>query len=94
MSNREAGKTRVKIAEMLEKQIGVFCQPEDIWQNNYPAAKYMDLARWGVDAKYADGRFVSVSSWDRMGDIVKSKIIVVVSKDSLGVEVCSGGSKR
>ena len=47
---RQVGKIRVKLAMLLRRLIpGLELEPEDIWQNNYPAAKYLDLCRWGAN---------------------------------------------
>lgn len=83
---RNPGRTRIKLAELLNKEFGTQIQPEDIWDNNYPAAKWLDLARWGVDAEMPDGYRRNIHSWDRMGEIVKHGV-VEVDRDSLGMEV-------
>jgi hypothetical protein len=83
------GRTRIKLAKILSEELGVEVLPENIWQNNYPAAKWLDLARWGVDANIPGlGNNVNVHSWDTMGEIVK-KGVAIVSRESTGIEVCS-----
>jgi hypothetical protein len=83
------GRTRIKLAALLSKELGLVIEPEDIWDNNYPAAKWLDLARWGVDARPPGKAFkINVHSWDTMGEIVK-KGVAVVSRDHCGIEVCS-----
>jgi hypothetical protein len=83
------GRTRIKLAELLSKELGVEVRPEAIWQNNYPAAKWLDLARWGVPVNIPGlGKNVNVHSWDTMGEIVKNGV-AIVSRESIGIEVCT-----
>jgi hypothetical protein len=53
------GRIRIKLAELLSKELNVEIRPEDIWQNNYPAAKWLDLCRWGVEARTAITGFLT-----------------------------------
>jgi hypothetical protein len=83
------GRTRIKLAELLERELGVQVRPEDIWQNNYPAAKWLDLCRWGVEARQPGLKITAnVHSWDTMGEILK-KGLAVVSREPTSIEVCS-----
>lgn len=78
------GRVRVKLAEIIERELGCQCDPYDIWQNNTPSAKWLDLARWGVTCRFPDGATKNIHSWDTMTAIVKHGL-AVVSDDG---EVC------
>lgn len=83
-----AGRTRIKLAEMLLRDCGITVHPDDIVQNIAPSARWLDLCRWCADGTKEGGEFVHVCSWSRMGDIVRSGKIAVVDDDHLGFEVC------
>jgi len=85
---RGPGRIRIKLSEIIKDALGCQCDPQDIWQNNYPAAKWLDLARWGVDCRFAEG-LKNVHSWDTMSDCV-NRGIVIVDKDLFSIEVCGG----
>lgn len=85
-----AGRSRIKIAEMLESQLGIKVDSNDIHCNSTPTDKWLDMCRWCVDGKDSDGRHVHVCSWDRMGDIIRSNKIAVVDSDPHAFEICCG----
>lgn len=67
---------------MLQKDCGIKVAPQDIWQNNFPAARIVEACRWGVTGTDKDGNFARVCSWDRMSEIVQSgKIAVITCKN-------------
>ena len=75
---------------MLQSQLGISVDPSDIHCNKSPSDRWMDMCRWCVDGRDRDGRRVHVCSWDRMGDIIRSKKIAVVDADPHAYEVCRG----
>ncbi len=84
------GRYRVKIAEMLKEQLGIEVDAHLINCNNSPQARLEDIARWDVYGWNSAGMKVHVCSWDRMGDIIKSKKIEVVDSCPIHFEVCRG----
>jgi hypothetical protein len=89
MSRRKPGRTRIKLAKLLTDLLGFSVDPEDIWDNNYPEAKYLDLCRWGAYLK--NGRkSVHIASWDRMVDCVKEGITMFAT-DDFSFEICRKG---
>lgn len=85
---RRVGRIRVKLAERLNAQFNIEIDPESMWVQNPSFARW-DLARWGVQIKFPDGRSRNLHSWDTMTDVLKAKIIGVVEDDGLSVEVCA-----
>lgn len=81
------GKTRERLAEMIREEFNCECDPNEIWMNRHPAAKWLDLARWGVTCRFPDGLTRNVHSWDTMTNIVRFGL-AVVDIDTHGVEVC------
>lgn len=73
---------------MLLRDCEITVDPFDILQNISPSSRWLDLCRWCVNGTTSDGVFIHVCSWARMGDIVRSGRIAVVSNDYLGFEVC------
>ena len=85
------GRFRLKIAEMLKEQLGIEVEAHEIHCNNSPNDHWLGMCRWCVDGWDKENRRVHVCSWDRMGDIIKSKEIAVVDNDIHHFEVCRGG---
>lgn len=88
---KRIGRARKKISKMLLDQLGIVLEPVEIWQNNTPASRMIDAARWGGYG-YINGKKVNVHSWETMGDIIKCKKIVKVGEldDRFDFEVCRG----
>ncbi len=85
------GRMRIKIAALLLRDCGLIADPYDINTNNSPPDRYLDSARWDVDAKKEGFPFFyHVCSWDRMTDIIKAGGIAVVEDNYLHFEVCRG----
>lgn len=84
------GRYRLKIAEMLKEQLGIEVESHRIHCNNSPSDRLGDVCRWCVDGWDAEGRQVHVCSWDRMGDIIRSRKIVIVEDNVHHFEVCRG----
>jgi hypothetical protein len=80
----------LKIAEMLKEQLGIEVEAHLIRCNNSPSDRWDDTARWDADGWDREGRQVHVCSWDRMGDIVRSKKIAVVEDNPHHFEVSHG----
>lgn len=80
---------RLRISELLEKQLGITADPYEIRCNNSPSDRLMDLCRWCVDGM-RDASRVHVCSWDRMTDIIKAKKVAIVEDDPHHFEVCRG----
>jgi len=87
------GRTRTKLAEMIRAEFHCECNPHEIWTNNYPAARWLDLARWGVTCQFPDGLTRNVHSWDTMTDIVRYGL-ATVAIDRHGAEVCYKDKKQ
>lgn len=83
------GRMRIKIAAMLKEQLGIDADPYDIFTNNSPSDRLMDMCRWGVSAK-RNGSHCHVCSWDRMTDIIRCGKIGVVEDNPYHFEVCRG----
>lgn len=81
------GRTRERLAELIRAEFGCECDPAEIWMNNYPAARLLDLARWGVTCQFPDRTRRNVHSWDTMTDIVRAGLAFVAG-DHLQMEVC------
>lgn len=86
---KRAGRTRIKMAEMLKEQHGIDIDPDDLFTNNTPAYRLADCCRWGGDGT-KDGRHVHVCSWSTMTEIIKQGTIAVVDDSYLTFEVCEG----
>lgn len=84
------GRIRIRLAKVIAETLGCECDPYDIWQNNYPAAKWLDLARWGVDCQFPGTR-LNVHSWDTMSECARHGIAEVY-RDSTGLEVSEKGA--
>ena len=85
------GRFRLKIAEMLKEQLGIEVEPHRINCNNSPQDRLGDIARWDVDGwDRVHSIPVHVCSWDRMGDIIRSKEIAIVEHNPIHFEVCHG----
>ena len=85
------GRFRLKIAEMLKEQLGIEVEAHRINCNNSPQDRLGDIARWDVDGwDQVHGIPVHVCSWDRMGDIIRSKKIEVVENNPTHFEVSHG----
>lgn len=72
-SPKRIGRTRIKLAAMLEKAVpGVTVDPANLQsQNPYYSSRYFDCCSWtgyGTRNEHWDTYFYS---WDTMGDLVK-----------------------
>ena len=90
LSRDGAGRSRIKIAEMLKKDLGIFIDPDEINTNAPRAVKCQDICRWEVWGTMGDTS-VCIRSWDRMGDIIKSGQVVRVGDrhQTSDIEVCA-----
>lgn len=86
------GRMRIRIAKMLKDNLGISVDAYDIFCNNSPSDRHLDMCRWGVDGTL-NGTFVHVCSWDRMGDIIKAGCLAVVEDNPYHYEVCRGSKK-
>jgi hypothetical protein len=84
------GRTRVRLAQLLEQQLGIIIHPSNLQQNNNSLVKWNDLCRWcGTGER--DGRFIHIASWDTMSKIVRSgRVLLCGRNDPLSQEVCAG----
>lgn len=83
------GRYRIKIAEMLLRDLQITVCPDDISVNNSPTDRWYDCARWDVWG-FRDGLPIHVCSWDRMGDIIKAGKMALVGDTIDYLEVCRG----
>jgi hypothetical protein len=87
------GRTRQRLAALLSDHFNVVLSPLAIRQNNYPAARELDLCRWYADIHFSDrGLTVFVYSWDTMADILKYGI-ATVNDESTRIQVCANEGK-
>lgn len=71
------GRTRVKLAQMIEAAFGCICDPGEMWTNNYPAANWEGLCRWGVTCRFPNGLDRNVHSWSTMTECVREGVVAV-----------------
>ncbi len=74
MSRRRPGRTRIRLAQILSEHLGCAVLPEDIWDNYFPAARWVDAARWGANLTDRNGHAMHVYSWDTMSECVRTGI--------------------
>jgi hypothetical protein len=69
---------------MLSSELGMPVQPDDLWDNNYPEARYLDAARWGASLR-DNTRSVQVHSWDTMGECVRNGFTIIANYGTANV---------
>lgn len=91
MSRNKPGRTRIRLAQMLTKALGVPVSPDLIWDNNYPEARLLGLARWGCYVPNGN-LVIHVCSWDTMGNCVSSGFdFLKPDRNEFYIEVCAKG---
>lgn len=80
----KVGKTRIKLAELLEAKLDTIVNPEDL-KVNRGANQYNDWCSWF--GRVGPCKDVHVSSWDTMANIVKRGKVHIVSNEAYNIEV-------
>lgn len=92
---REVGKTRIKLAKLIEKLTGCLVEPHRILRTNPYHRKWEDCCAWDCWATRpgAQPQMVHIYSWDTMTECVQRGIVLVYapdhhSYDKFDMEVC------